>query len=887
VKFNRRFAILTACLIVMSLALAHGSINRAKLGQTRSITLPPDAILDERTQPVIASNGKTGFVSSVTAGAIVAFSISSGRVISTMVVGETAGPLTMTEIEGRRLIVVPSANNPPAGHPATVSIIDATTAKRMELRALIALPPSAQITTATRALLTDDGRFCIIASSFEEPALYVFDVATGQTVSQLSLTGRPSEIALYESDETRKVAVSSAVSNSLSLIRIDEEGQLSLAGSFSPPDARLDEWNNPAFSRDGREVYIAALTGDHLFCIDSESGALVASIAVDSPQRVSVTTDAKGVDIAGVTRIRRPTSYRQGGATIVEKQGRRLSVRAQFTTPDAIDFTRANNLVFDSLGEVAFIGSASGMLFAFNTESGELDSFQSLGGSLGGVGLTEKGRALAVVRSSSSGDEVVIVGFDLTADEGEPAPVITKLDPPTVEQGRLKNLRLRVTGDNFTEGASLIVNDVETAAELLKNGRTLEARLPKSLFDRLQTIQIRVKNSNGAVSESSPLMVVRPEAPTIDRVRPKDRPGPAEPFTLKVTGNKFRASSVIIVDDERLNTERVSNRELRAQVPAETARRLGQHKVRVGDLLVADLMSNESEFEIFGPRITELIPSVRDVVAGQGGFKLRIVGENFRPGAKVKINDVLISASNIIRRSETSIRLNVPRRLVERAGKLSVVVRNKEGGESEPKEMDVFAPKIENFVPGKVLAGQENVKVDIRGAHFRKKARVDVAAGEGAAMRIEKRRVKFRSRTRIVVTLAGKLNDLLSQPGALKFQVINPNKSEGVPSESKELEVAGPEISEALIVPVAEDETQVKIVIKGENFREGARVFFIKDGAVVRREDAERVRDDKVVVTLKAKKLEALGDFRLQVVNPGNVRSNAERPRPGERAEDQ
>jgi hypothetical protein len=231
--------------------------------------------------------------------------------------------------------------------------------------------------------------------------------------------------------------------------------------------------------------------------------------------------------------------------------------------------------------------------------------------------------------------------------------------------------------------------------------------------------------------------------------------------------------------------------------------------------------------------------------------------------------------------------LNVPRRLVERAGKLSVVVRNKEGGESNSEEMDVFAPKIENFVPGKVLAGQENVKVDIRGAHFRKKARVDVAAGEGAAMRIEKRRVKFRSRTRIVVTLAGKLNDLLSQPGALKFQVINPNKSEGVPSESKELEVAGPEISEALIVPVAEDETQVKIVIKGENFREGARVFFIKDGAVVRREDAERVRDDKVVVTLKAKKLEALGDFRLQVVNPGNVRSNAERPRPGERAEDQ
>ncbi|MEW6210281.1 MAG: IPT/TIG domain-containing protein [Acidobacteriota bacterium] len=886
-KLNRRFAILTACLIVASLALAHGSINRAKLGQTRSIALPPDAILDERTEPVIASSGKTGFVSSVTAGAIVAFSLTSGRVISTMVVGETAGPLTMTEVEGRRLLAVPSANNPAAGHPATVSIIDATRAKRMELRALIALPPSVQITTATRALLTDDGRFCLIASSFEEPALYVFDVATGEAVSQLSLAGRPSEIALYESDATRKVAVASAVSNSLSLIRLDEEGGLSLAGNFSPTDARFDEWNNPAFSRDGREVYIAALTGDQLFCVNAESGALVASVEVDAPQRVSVSRDAKGTDIAGVTRIRRPTSYRQGGATIVEKQGRRLSVRAQFTTPDGIDFTRANNLVFDKLGEVAFIGSASGMLFAFNTESGELDSFQSLGGSLGGVGLTEKGRALAVVRSSSSSDEVVIVGFDLTSDEGEPAPVITRLDPDRVEQGRLKNLRLRVFGENFTEGASLIVNDVETAAQLLKNGRTLETRLPKSLFDNERIIQIRVKGANGAVSNPQPLNVVRPEEPIIDRIKPRDHPGPSEPFTLKVTGKNFRASSVIIVDDQRLNTQRVSNRELRAQVSAETAQRLGLHTVRVGDLLVTDLLSNESVFELFGPRITELIPSVKDVVAGQGGFKLRIVGENFRPGAKVRINGVLMTSSNIIRRSGTSIRLNVPRRLVERAGKLSVVVRNKEGGESEPKELDLFAPEIRAFVPGKVLAGQEDVKVVISGAHFRKKARVAVAAGEGAATRIEKRRVKFRSRTRIVVTLAGELNDLLSQPGVLKFQVINPNKSEGVPSEPSSLEVAGPEISEALIVPVAEDETQVKIVIKGANFRAGARVFFIKDEAIVRREDAERVRDDKVVVTLKAKKLEALGDFRLQVVNPGNVRSNAERPRPGERADDE
>ncbi len=883
VKLNGRFVILTACLIVLSLALAHGSINRAKLGQTRNVALPSYAILDERTEPIIASSGKTGFVSSVTAGAVVAFSVTTGRVISTMVVGETAGPISMIQTEGRRLIAVPSANNPAAGHPATVSIIDATSAKRMELRALIALPSSAQITTATRALMTGDGRFCLIASSFEEPALYVFKVDTGEVVSQLSLVGRPSEIALYESGATSKVAVASAVSNSLSLIRLDEEGQLSLAGSFSPSDARLDEWNNPAFSHDGQEVYIAALAGDQLFCVNAGNGALIANIEVESPQRVSVTRDAKGTDIAGVTRIRRPTSYRPGGATIIDKQGQRLSVRAEFNTPDGIDFTRANNLVFDSLGEVAFIGSSSGMLFAFNTTSGELDSFQSIGGSLGGLGLSEKGRALAVVRSSSSGDEVVIVGFDLTSsEESEPGPEITRLDPAMVEQGRLKNLRLRVIGQNFTEGASLIVNnDVETAAELLKGGRALEARLPKSLFDNPGMIQIRAKGANGAVSNALFLSVVPPEAPIIDRIRPKDVPGPSDPFTLKVTGKNFRASSVIIVDDHRLNTQRVSNRELRAQVGAETASQLGQHKVRVGDLLVTDLVSNETSFELFGPRITELKPAVEAVVAGGGGFKLRIIGENFRSGAIVRINGEKIPSSQMIRQSGTSIRVSVSRRMVERAGKLSVVVRNREGGESEPKEFDAFAPQIKMFLPGKVLAGRSDVKVDIRGEHFRKKAQVLINDA-----RLEKRSVKFRSRTRIVVTLAGELNELLSQPGVLKFQVVNPNKSTGVPSEPSDLEVAGPEISEAIIVPVTDDNSQVKIVIRGANFRSGARVLFVKDDAVVRRQDAERVREDQMIVTLKVKKLDALGDFQLRVVNPGNVRSNAERPRPGEQTED-
>ncbi len=824
-------------------------------------------------------------MSSVTAGAVVAFSLTTGRVLSTVAVGETAGPISMIEVDSRRLIAAPSVNDPAGGIAATVSIIDATNARRMELRAILVLPASAQITPATRALLTRDGRFCLIASSFEEPALFSLSVETGAVVSQLLLAGRPSEIALHERGARGRVAVASAVSNSLSLIRIGADGQLTLAGNFSPAQARFDEWNNPAFSRNGRTVYIAAAEGDQLFAVDSDSGDQISSLAVESPQRIAVAEDAAKTDLIGVTRTGRPTSVSQGGATVAANQEGSLRLRSEFTPPDGIEFTRSNNILFDGDATTAFLGSATGMLFAFSVESGEMESFEQVGGELRGAAMSQTARAVAIVRSNASGDEVVIVGFDLVESENaETAPVITSLSPDTVEQGRLRNLRLTVKGENFTDGASLIINNSEIAAELTRNGRALEARLPKSLFDQPGSISVRVKGTDGTLSDARHLSVVRPKAPIIDSLNPTEVPGPSEPFTLKIRGRNFRASSVIFVADKPLDTRRISDTKLQAQVTEDIAGAVARLTVEVRDLAVPDLVSNESELNLFGPRITQLHPSVDAIVAGAGGFKLRIAGENFRRGATVEINGTPISSSRVLRQKSTSIKMSLSGRMVENAGKLAVVVRNPDGSASDARELDALAPQISGFLPGKVLAGLSDVKVNVRGDYFRKRSRVYVAASE-QAFRLPRRNVKFRSQHRLVVTLTGELNALLAQPGALRFQVVNPNRSDGVASPDRVLEVAGPQITEALIVS-AGDDSEVKLVLKGENFRRGAIVEFIKEEAVVRRQDAERVRETRVIITLRAKRLEALGNFQLRVVNPGNVRSNAEQPRQGERKDD-
>jgi hypothetical protein len=379
------------------------------------------------------------------------------------------------------------------------------------------------------------------------------------------------------------------------------------------------------------------------------------------------------------------------------------------------------------------------------------------------------------------------------------------------------------------------------------------------------------------------LRVVRPDAPLIDKIRPTEVPGPGTDFTLKVFGRNFRPSSTIFVAGQRFNTEQVTDGKLQAQVPAELVRVIGPVPVQVVDLAVEGLASNEVSLTVFGPRITELRTSDERVVAGGGRFGLRILGDNFREGAVVSLNGNDIPAARVLSRTRNLIRLSVSSKFVQEAGKVSVVVRNPEGDASEPKEFQAYAPEIKEFAPGEVIAGVSNARVDIRGENFRRHARVYVrntSDPEQRAFRVDRQRVRFKSSTRIVVTVSGELNDLLKQPGQLKFQIVNPNGADGVPSLDKELNVVGPRIDAVEVQPITGDEAHVRLFITGANFRNGAMVELVKAGQTFgRQRPASRVRTDKISVVVRAKKLAALGaGFQVFVVNPGEVRSNGREP---------
>jgi WD40 repeat protein len=880
VKPDRKLATLISCLLVLSFVVVQASDRHARLGQTRSFSLPASTILDENAQPIIASSGKVGFISSVTGGAVISFSVSSGKMLSSINVGETVGPISLIETAGGRLIAVPAANDPGKDAPATVSIIDATSAKRLSLKSLLFLPPKAVITPATRALLTSDGRFCLVASSFDEPTLFSFDVETGQVVSELKLDASPSEIALFDDGKQRKVAITSARASSLSTIKVDEQGALSSLASFTPAGARFDEANNPVFGGDGQVIYIAAATGNQLYLVDADSGIQLDSISVPAPQRIAVARGADNTELIAATNIRRPDNDKRG-VVIIKSQHGRLFARAEFAPPEGIEFSRANNVAFTGDASIAFVGSTTGVLFAFNTETGALESYQAVGSELRRVALSEKAQAVTAVRSSQNGDEVVIINFDLVnPDELDPtSPVIENLLPAEVEQGRMKNLTLVVTGQRFTEGASVIVNGAEMAAELAQNGRALETKLPRALFDQVSTVSIQVKNAGGTLSQPRELKVVRPGAPIIEKISPSEVAGPTGQFLLRVSGQNFRASSTVFVAGQALNTQLVGTHALQAVVPADLARSPGQIKVLVRDLAVSDLVSaNYKDLTIYGPRITELSPTVNQVVAGDGDFTLWIRGQNFRSGAQVEINGQQAPESAIHYAGRSAIRVAVPKSFIQDAGKLSFVVRNPEGSASEAGEIDVHAPQIVKFSQKKVVAGIPGARIEIRGQNFRRGARVYVGNGGDMNVLLGKRQVRFRNSTHIAVTLTGELNKLLAQPGTLQFNVVNPNDGDGVSSKKGELDVVGPNIASAEIQPVANDDRARRMVIEGANFRKGAMVEFVKGDAVVRQQLPETMKGDRVTVVLAARTIDAMGDFQVRVVNPGNVASTSFRP---------
>ncbi len=876
----------------VSSAIIYVQANGARFKKRPGITFPASLVLDEHSSPLVALNGKVGFISSVTGGALISFSLTSGRVLSSIGIGESVGAISMIETNNSRLIAVPAINDPANGHPATVSIINATSARRPEIKSFIAFPLDTHFTPATRALLTRDARFGLVASGLDEASLFSFNVDTGQIISRISLPGSASEVTLYESTTDNEavegnnlLAVSSGSANRLSFFKLDDGGELSLLSEFTPSSGRLGASNNPAFSADGRTAYIAASDGERLFAVNPSTGAEMGGVSVGpAPHRITAATDSTGADLVGVVCCRQQGDTRPGGVTIIKSQKGCLTIKTEFIPPGGIEFSRANNVVFNDDVSFAFVPSKTGLFYAFNVETGMIEANQTVGSELQSITLSNEGRVIVAVRSSSDGDEIAIIDFD--AGDSGPAdvapPAIESVSPDIAVQGRSSDLPITVRGENFSETSLILANGIEMRTRSVQPQNALTATLPEMLFARRGEISLQVKAEDGTLSEPVSLRIMEANDPFIKSVAPSEVPNAGKiispPFPLKVTGKNFGPHSIIFIANQPLDTERLGPRELTTMVPPELIRAVGKVEVQVRDESEAGLVSNIETLRVFGPRVVRLELLAKGPAAGESDIKCKITGKNFQEGAQVQINGLAIPAE---RKGSTLIIAAVPRQIVQKATAINLVVINPDEAISVSKELDLPTPRITAVRPDRLLAGRPRIRVSIIGANFARGVRVYVGDSDCRKVQVEPRRVHFRSSRRLVLTLSSGPGKLIEQPGLLKFRVVNPERSDNGRSAERAITVDGPEVRHVRIRRDAGDESSLRLTLVGSNFRAGARVEFVKAGAVYHQQSPAQTTHKRLAVVVSSARITALGQFDLRVINPGNVPSNLFRIEPG------
>lgn len=497
---------LVFCLLALRLIVTDGSARQLVGKKDRIVSLPADAVINELGTLVLDSTAEVGFVSSVASGSLISFSLISGKVVSSAQFGEMAGGPSIIEIGRERLIALPTANNPDSGRPATVSIINATKADQLVRVALIVLPSDARLRPDSRALLTKDGRFGVIASSSSDGALFSFNVETAQIVSRLSLYGQPSGIALHDNDINRTIAVANPMANNLFISKLDEHGQLIPVGTFIPPDTCFEYSNDPEFSADGRRVYIAGSKCDRLYVIAAENCILEDTIPIPRPQKVTVARTSEGIEIVGVTRLVHAADGKPNGVTILASDKGRLTIKASFSAPAGLQFSRANNVVFSSDASLAFVGSATGILIALDTLTGKPLTHRVIGGELRRLIFSQSTRAVLAVRSSLIKDDIAVIDIDRLSQDKSGIEQLPRIQP---EIKRISNqgtyVHLLIEGTNFRSGS--IVEFVKSDRVVLQQSpvqvreKELTVIVPATKLKELGDFEIRVVTGTSTVTE--------------------------------------------------------------------------------------------------------------------------------------------------------------------------------------------------------------------------------------------------------------------------------------------------------------------------------------------------------------------------------------------------
>lgn len=217
-----------------------------------------------------------------------------------------------------------------------------------------------------------------------------------------------------------------------------------------------------------------------------------------------------------------------------------------------------------------------------------------------------------------------------------PIPVATSLSP-SIRTAGSTGFTLVVNGSNFNGSTRVRFGGVTLTSALL-NPTTLRASVPSSLITTPGTVSVTVENPGpGGGTDVLPFTVGFP-VPAISSLSPSGTIAGSAGLNLIVTGSRFHASSVVLLDGAPLSTVFISPTNLRASIPASLVEDIGVLPVTVRNPSPGGGTSPALGFNVAGPRVVSLSPPVVPVQPAGSVVNVIVNGSSFLPSSVVYAN---------------------------------------------------------------------------------------------------------------------------------------------------------------------------------------------------------------------------------------------------------
>ena len=241
-----------------------------------------------------------------------------------------------------------------------------------------------------------------------------------------------------------------------------------------------------------------------------------------------------------------------------------------------------------------------------------------------------------------------------------PTPVLTEITPARIVAGSI-NPQIVLRGRNFTTDSRLFFQQTDEITELsghFVNDGEISVTLPNEITSQPQSWFVKVVNG-GLESRSKQLKIVipgLPNAPELTTLEPSQLPSSLNPTATWITlrgSNFIDGDSVVIANTllDKMQTEFVSENEIRALVPRLWQAGPGLIDIHVESAQDSDLMSGDLTLEILNtvnivlstpPRTIPFVTVVNDgyipvpPFGTKGNIPVEITGVNFELGSTVE-----------------------------------------------------------------------------------------------------------------------------------------------------------------------------------------------------------------------------------------------------------